>query len=558
MKRRILVTDGQPALGLIEEAFGLLRQLSWSAWLWYLAGMLPLVVGTLYFWSDLSTSPFAEDHLVSSAAWMLVLFLLAKGAQIKLTDTLGCLTRGQAPKPWSLRRILTAATLTLAFQPLGLFLIPVAVVITLPAAWVIAFYQSLVVVAGEPDASLRTAVQRVYAFTKLWPVQNHTILAVLTLLGVVVFINLLALSFLLPQAVKMLFGFESAMTRSPWSLLNSTVLASLAGLTGLLLDPLIKAVYVLRCFYGASTQSGEDLLVALRSIGARPAVWLVGLLAMGLWGGAGLRVQGAEASPPPAEILINPQALDSAIQATLAQREYLWRLPRDLEKDLDHKVTKPEGFWSELWSAIDKGIQRLFDGLRSAFDKMDAALKKLFGSKPAPANSPKVVFDWLAPLPLLGLLLTGAILAVGGVLAWRVWQQRLRSAVPAHSTTAGAGSVDLTDERVNASQLPQEGWLALAHELSSRGELRLAMRAFYLATLAGLAQRNLILLAEFKSNRDYLRDLARRAHVVPETYRGFADHVAGFERVWYGDHPVTAEVLEHFARQTEIIKEAQS
>ena len=70
---------------------------------------------------------------------------------------------------------------------------------------------------------------------------------------------------------------------------------------------------------------------------------------------------------------------------------------------------------------------------------------------------------------------------------------------------------DLNEESVTADQLPEDGWLQLARELMERGELRLALRASYLAGLAHLGHRELIHLARHKSNRDYDRELHRRA-----------------------------------------------
>jgi hypothetical protein len=45
----------------------------------------------------------------------------------------------------------------------------------------------------------------------------------------------------------------------------------------------------------------------------------------------------------------------------------------------------------------------------------------------------------------------------------------------------------VADENVRADQLPEDGWTKLARELLERGEFRLAMRAFYLASLARIS-----------------------------------------------------------------------
>ena len=71
---------------------------------------------------------------------------------------------------------------------------------------------------------------------------------------------------------------------------------------------------------------------------------------------------------------------------------------------------------------------------------------------------------------------------------------------------------------------------AEAEEFARRGEMRLAVRKGYIATLCELSDRKLIGLARHKTNRDYLRDVRKR--------KGLFENLAGltsrFERHWYG------------------------
>ena len=107
---------------------------------------------------------------------------------------------------------------------------------------------------------------------------------------------------------------------------------------------------------------------------------------------------------------------------------------------------------------------------------------------------------------------------------------------------------------MSASELPEDDWLKLARELLGRGELRLALRALYLASLAHLARREMISVAKFKSNRDYEQELRRRARALPDLQAAFAENVGIFDRVWYGLHEVTQEALERFQINLETIK----
>jgi len=102
--------------------------------------------------------------------------------------------------------------------------------------------------------------------------------------------------------------------------------------------------------------------------------------------------------------------------------------------------------------------------------------------------------------------------------------------------------------------LPDAGWIQLAHELLGRGELRLALRAFYLASLSHLGERNLVTLARFKSNREYEGELLRRAHALAAIPQLFSDNVSLFERVWYGSHDVTREMLDQVAGNLDRMK----
>jgi hypothetical protein len=113
---------------------------------------------------------------------------------------------------------------------------------------------------------------------------------------------------------------------------------------------------------------------------------------------------------------------------------------------------------------------------------------------------------------------------------------------------------DLESNDVAGDELPVDGWTKLALELLERGELRLAMRAFYFSSLAHLAARNLVNIARFKSNRDYERELFRRSHALPELSNTFSENVSIFDRVWYGLHEINADLLQHFRSNVERIR----
>ena len=116
-----------------------------------------------------------------------------------------------------------------------------------------------------------------------------------------------------------------------------------------------------------------------------------------------------------------------------------------------------------------------------------------------------------------------------------------------------APEVNLENENVLATQLPENEWLRLAREKMQAGELRLALRALFLATLAHLGEKRLIAVGRSKSNGDYVRELGWRARDRRDLSSGFTDQVRTFDRVWYGRHEVDAALLDSFERQHEEI-----
>jgi hypothetical protein len=72
--------------------------------------------------------------------------------------------------------------------------------------------------------------------------------------------------------------------------------------------------------------------------------------------------------------------------------------------------------------------------------------------------------------------------------------------------------------------------LAEAEVLARRGELRAAIRKAYIALLVELGDRKIISLAQYKTNRDYLRAVRE----LQPLYQNVKQLTDSFERHWYG------------------------
>jgi hypothetical protein len=252
------------------------------------------------------------------------------------------------------------------------------------------------------------------------------------------------------------------------------------------------------------------------------------------------------ADPATTHKTIEVPDLDHAINETIHEQKYTWRMPRDAPPP-DAKQGIISGFFVKAGKMIGKWMH-------GALDWLGEKLRKLFGDRSGSSGGGSSGYDWITVVVLLFYVLIAAAVAALAIFLFRVWRGRKRF-VPAVAE-AILPAPDITDENVGADQLPEDGWTRMARELLERGEFRLAMRAFYLASLAHLAGRNLISVARFKSNRDYERELRRRAHAFPNLLPIFGNNLIDFERIWYGMHEVNRELVGRFAENVEKIKGA--
>ncbi|HZN05399.1 MAG TPA: DUF4129 domain-containing protein [Pyrinomonadaceae bacterium] len=84
--------------------------------------------------------------------------------------------------------------------------------------------------------------------------------------------------------------------------------------------------------------------------------------------------------------------------------------------------------------------------------------------------------------------------------------------------------------------------LSEAEALARRGDLRGAIRKGYIALLVELGDRKLISLAQYKTNRDYLRSVSTH----PQLHSRMKNLTDSFERHWYGYAQVTPTDWQDF------------
>jgi hypothetical protein len=441
----------------------------------------------------------------------------------------------QLQYPWTPGRIASIAATQCLIQSTRFIVIPIASLMVIPFGHCYAFYQNAAIYDAAGGQRIKETCKWAWSQAKLWPRQNHLLIGIYWLFGIAVLMNVSMAAVLIPQLLKTLLGIHTMFTLSGLHLvLNTTFWIAMLGISFLLLDPLIKTTYVLRCFYGSALRSGDDLKMTLDRVASAGKKAAAGLLIAAL-----CVTPLSSAAAPPA--MVAPADLDRSIEKTLQQREFAWRMPRDNIRQEDPADKGPlEAAIDWLIEMLGKGIKKIGQWIRQFVEWLENLLPR--PQKPTDTASG----NWITPVRLVLVVLLILLSVVLIYVLVRIWQRRRGG----EATTVSASPVltpDLNDESVRADDLSTNHWLMLAREMAEKGELRLAVRAFYLATLAKLAEHEMITIEAYKSNRDYERELNRRAHEYKELLPIFSSSLNFFERVWYGMYRIEPAEFKGYA-----------
>lgn len=553
--RRTGSVPGAPAgaVGMLEEAFGLLRSLPGGTLAWYILGTLPFCLGFLYFAADMSHGAFSHEYCFEASLGTAGLFVWMKACQSVFAGKVhDHLTQVPAVR-WSPVSVARLVFFQAVFQGTGFIVLPLAFVFTIPFAGAVAIYQTGLVCDYHRKIRLREQFRANAAVVRHFTRTNWIMLSILIPFVLVIFLNIGIILFQLPFLVKMLTAFESRFTMGGFSFLNSTFLMTTACLTYLCVDPLVKTAFVLEKFYGQAATTGGDLLAELKNLAKNKGVnnALAGaiLLISAVSGGDLQAAPGPEQAPS-----IDAAALEKQIEQVMSQRKFAWRMPGVKTE----KAETGEGMSFLDWLApyaetVYKTSRSFFKAVGSVLQKIGQWVEKWFPAPKAPVMTESELKE-SEPLKWMVYLMAAAFLLAAGLLFIRFRRKRPPQRT-GDASDSGNITVDVSDENIRPDDLPEEKWMRLAQELTEKKEYRLALRALYLGTLSALADRHLLTIAPHKSNREYERELARRAHSRETLLEGFRRTVGYVDRVWYGLYRIEKTDVAAFAAQQKRIRE---
>lgn len=521
------------AIGVLEEAARLLRQTPFSTLVCHWTGSIPFAAALLVLWNDLTTQRISDSAcawraaaLAVALAWMNCWRAVAAGRMRRSLS-------GAPDDGWTRRRVGRLVASQTFLGALKLVALPLAGLVVFPLADAVAFFRSAAVIADAPELDAVGVLEKARVLARVHPRQSWLLLPLLAFLQLVTAANLALVLAVLPFLVRMLTGYESEFNRGDTFLVQSPLFIVLVLVSmWLATDPFVQAAYAVRCFHGESVRTAEDLRVGLRRIrGARVAAAVV-LLAM-----AAARASGA----------VSQAELERSIQKTMQSPEYGWRVPPPPSTAIggkpwalraaDKVLEALNGMWRAVGNVIGKVIEWIFG-------------KLLVSPAPGEGRAPGAGLHW-------SVWLLMAVAAAGA--AWILWRRRLlrRSGRKGGIATPTA-AIAIEGDEVSADQLPEERWSEMAAGFLREENYRLALRAYYLATLAWLGQRGLVAIHSGKTNGEYQQELRRKARHYPEGRDLFAANVSAFEASWYGMHEVSADGVTEFRARLEGMKKVMA
>jgi hypothetical protein len=236
---------------------------------------------------------------------------------------------------------------------------------------------------------------------------------------------------------------------------------------------------------------------------------------------------------------------DRQIERVLENPEYNWR---ERDSSAGALANPKKTSIIEQWKT---SLRRMLITLGSwARDLVKSLLKPFDFKSPNPQSE---VPRFSALLNALGYLLWAAFAGALILFLIRLLKSKATKLPP---SIVSLPKPDLAAEEVEANQLPDDEWYALAREKMAEGDFRQAQRALFLAILSCLASHRFITVERWKTNADYEKELGRKAKNLSELLALFGQSRLGFERCWYGASHVTPADLEKYKTMYERIKHA--
>ncbi|MBN1865332.1 MAG: hypothetical protein JW808_10560 [Victivallales bacterium] len=547
-KKAVSETGKITAIECTEESLHLLRVKLGVLMPVYLLGTLPFVLGLIYFLNDMRQSSDALRMLPPYAVLMALLMLWKNTFQaLFCRKVMECLTHSARTRA-SFDEISEIALKQGIVQPAALVLLPVSALLVCLLPWTLSFFNSFTVVVASERGSIKDNIVSASRNTVRYPVETYLLCATILVVFTMAVLNAGMLIFLLPFMLKTFLGVNTPFANLGGTdlffnlVFNSTFWSVVLGAAYLCVDPLCKTAYTVRLFYAESVFKGFDMLASLgrlRRASSTAAAGLIIVACMICLPASGDSGQ-AEVGPI-ADAAANAERLDSSIERVLSRREYSWRMPQSAAGESERGLIIT--YLDSLVDFIDDVLDKIYSWLENILPSM---------SQQRGASGLASFASWVSANSMMLSVIFLAILAALGFIAFK--RRRRYAMAEGIEPQRIPEAPDLRDNNIVADLLKNSEWLELARKMIAEGQLRLAIRAIFLASIVSLSEQNALTIAKHKTNLDYLREVRRRRHGSLRTIEAFRDSLSVFESVWYGNCVPDEILVDSFMSNFKVIQ----
>lgn len=554
----------------LERGFALFQStFTREAWRYY-AGAAPLVLCFIPIWVvdgqiRISDGALLAQTAVLAAAYLLRAWMVAGYVQRVRERAFGV----PVSKPAGLTAQAAAKGRLLAWK----ITLSAAALATLPTVGAASWFYSACQFASleaQEDLSERHSFGGCLSLATQWFGGGVLLFLMLFPLWIAVWLNGLILAIALPALLHSIFGVNTLLSTQMgiFALFQSSAfwLSLFAG-AWLALDPVVKCTFIAVYQHLRSRREGDDLKGALANLprdrqkradfiassgpGRRAMIGTLVVLATILPGSA--QKASARAARVPQNAGSAQTGSDSADQVRVQRlREALdEESQRAIYRWHDAEHPNPPTWFDKLLERTGHAFARAWKAFWNFLNKLWPRGLTLSNGKEGGGWRLKDIRLWLA-------LLLALTLGVGVSFFWlRRRRQEAQISVP----VSIAPLPDLSNAAV-ASERSEDEWFALAERLEGEGELKLALRAAYLALLSGMAQREWLTIRRDRTNREYLDEFTRRWRRRPQASVEARGEIPErlrislrlFDQVWYGSHALTpASVTSYRQGQRELL-----
>jgi hypothetical protein len=195
----------------------------------------------------------------------------------------------------------------------------------------------------------------------------------------------------------------------------------------------------------------------------------------------------------------------------------------------------------DLLKTIGNWLKPIVKFIKKIIKRIDDFIRKWLLSEERSERKP-TESSWADLWPKLMILITVFIFLLGVI--YLFWQHHKDKITVVR--TQKKKIPDLMEEDIDATELKEDDWLKLGEKLRAKGELTLALRSTFLAMLSFFHRNSYLVFERYKTNYNYLSEVASNSHNNADLLSGFRACIEIFERSWYGRYPVTTDLLERF------------